>query len=625
MQWLKRFIRKIDNRLFGVFSRSRRKLLRIYPVNIFRERSEKYIKENNLSKAQNVLIRGLKYYPNSYYLNKMMAITYIKLGEDEESNPYWNLIIEKHYQKASEEDYLNAINAKILQDDIRQETIILERGLKLYPNSIPLLEIASERYLKQKDYKNVINVLSALFVLENYNPKMDMYIHLSKSYFKEGHTYRALYICQLGNKQFPRDMKMLKHSIQVYLLSKKWEDASKLINYLMEDLKVQLTDKEKMLFGMSYQLNGEKKLAESFYESVYDKGLSDSENIIQHEELEIFDNGETCIKFYKRNTKTDKVIITFDSLRMTSKRPSFAFKLLSEQNVDIIAVQKRKPKTYHQDLSLEDFLGAVEPLVKGYSERISYGFSLGAYCAIYYTGVLNCTILALAPRLSVHPVYGRDAEKGKMPFHHNLHLVKCPDVRPIIVYDPKDKLDHPFVHNEVLKAYPNAHLVRIHYGGHSMAPHLLRMGLLKEFILDVIESNGVPVYNRKKKVKSANYYRLLSRRCLQRGKIRWAQVLSDRAYALLPTDPLVVKLKVDVLKKDKKYYEAEECLHDAIADNPKQLAYRLSLIDIFILQKKLLKADVELIKTQDLFGKKKSILSRYESLENAYNVEVNNE
>lgn len=622
---VKKFIKKIDSRLFGALSRTRRKLLRIYPINVFKEQSEKFIEEKNFYKARSVIKRGLKYYPNSYYLNKYMAITYTELGIEKESIPYWDLIIDKHCNKATEKDFIDAINAKMIQNDIRRELVILENGLRRYPRSIQLMEVAYDKYLKKKDYKSIINVLVVLFALDDYDPSVDMYISLSEAYLKENYSSRAEYICKVAIKEHPNNMKLIKHCIQIYIQLLKWDNALNLINNLKENFEEHLTFKEEMLYGMIYQLNGNKRLADSIYKDILRESLTDSEQTVYHEELLIFDNGETSIKFYKRNTKTDKVIITFDSLRMTNKRPSFAFKLLSEQNVDIIAVQKYKPKTYHQDLSLRDFLEAVEVLVKGYSKRISYGFSLGAYCAIYYTGVLDCTILALAPRLSVHPVYGRAVEKGKMPFHHNLQLKKCPDVRPIIVYDPKDKLDRPFVNNEVLKAYPNAHLVKIPYGGHSMAPHLLRMGMLKEFILKVINSNEIPTYDRRKKVKSANYHRLLGRRCLQRNKIRWAGTLADRAYELLPDDPLVVKLKIDVLKKEKNYFKAEKYLQKAIANKPKKIDYRLSLIDIFILQGNLLKADLELKKTRDLFGKKHSILSKYKFVEKAYNEVIKSE
>lgn len=41
--------------------------------------------------------------------------------------------------------------------------------------------------------------------------------------------------------------------------------------------------------------------------------------------------------------------------------------------------------------------------MESYRDKIAYGFSLGAYGALYYTSPVNCRILALSPRLSIHP------------------------------------------------------------------------------------------------------------------------------------------------------------------------------------------------------------------------------
>src|SRR5699024_6121341 len=275
------------------------------------------------------------------------------------------------------------------------------------------------------------------------------------------------------------------------------------------------------------------------------------------------------------------------------KNPSFGFKLLLKQGVDVIALRKKKKKTYHQDLSQEEFVNVVNVLAESYKDKIAYGFSLGAYSALYYASNLNCRILALAPRLSIHPVYGKEGSIPKHEFKHNISNNYNEQISPIIVYDPKDRLDNTYVQNELIQKFPNAYLVKVPYGGHGMAPHLLRMGILKEFILSVIDEE-IPKYDRKLKSKSPNYCRLLGRTCLRHNKIVWADYLSKRSIRLLPTDKYGIKFRVDVLKTLNQYDEAIALAKKSVKLVPKSLDVRIILIDLYIITEDLITAEKEL-------------------------------
>src|SRR5699024_6912071 len=302
--------------------------------------------------------------------------------------------------------------------------------------------------------------------------------------------------------------------------------------------------------------------------------------------------------------------------------PSFAYKLLSRQNIDIIAVQKRQKKKYHQDLSLETFVDVVGNLVKNYQYKYSYGFSLGAYSALYYCSVLDFTILALAPRLSIHPIYGRKKEIGSVPFLHRLKLKPNNNIKPIIVYDPKDKVDSTYVEKEVLGAIPNAHLIKATYGGHGIAPHLLRMGFLKEFILNVILEDKNPDYEQEKRSLSANYCRLLGNKCLKRNKVNGANKFAERAYELLPENSRVIMFRTDVYIKMKMLAAAEALLQDSIKLKPKNISFRMKLVDVFILQGELIFADRELKIAEDIFGSKPQIVNKNRKLEKAIQMAI---
>src|SRR5699024_3073764 len=181
----------------------------------------------------------------------------------------------------------------------------------------------------------------------------------------------------------------------------------------------------------------------------------------EYRKIILYDNGKSRIEFYKNLKRTNKVVLTFDSLNMVWENPSFGFKLLLRQGVDVIALRKKKKKIYHQDLSQEDYIEAVSVLADGYQDKIAYGFSLGAYSALYYATNLNCRVLALAPRLSIHPIYGKGKNRvSKHEFKHNISNNYNDQINPIIVYDPKDKLDSTYVKKELVQKFPNARLIK---------------------------------------------------------------------------------------------------------------------------------------------------------------------
>lgn len=612
---LKNLIKKIDQRTFNILSRLKRFVSRIHSIEYYVEKGNHLLDVNDLVKTNKVLDKGLKYYKNSYDLNQLKANVEMQGGNKKKANYYWNIVIKKHAKRASEEDFIQASESLFSDKKSKQGVTVFEKGLKYYPTSVELLKVATLQYVRSKQWVKVKDTLSLLFISETYSLSVNDFINLSYAYYIEDQGVKAEYIIQCGIQEHKNSSALLLFYLDLCIWLKQWDKASNLIKYHTTHFNIEYSDEQLSMFGMVFQLVGDIDKANYFYESKQ-KGIQN--NSFSHEKITLYDNGDTRIDFYKRNTNPGKVIITFDSINMTWNNPSFGFKLLSEQNIDIIAVQKREKGTYLQDLTLENFLDAIQVLVKGYPIRIAYGFSLGAYAALYYTASLECRILALAPRLSIHPVYGRKHLIGVSPFFHDLKLRRNSNIKPIIVYDPKNKIDYNFIHNEAVKAYPKASLVKVPYGGHSMAPHLLRMGLLRQFILTVIDREQVPVYDRKRKVRSANYYRILGLECLKRNKVHWAKDLADRAYDLLPDEPFVVNFKIDTLMRLKEYEAAEECMHIAMKTKPNRLSYRMTIVDIYIAQGNLIKAEKELEHATLKFGNIAEIESKNNKLQKEY-------
>lgn len=610
-----KLIKKADQKFFRLIPKLRKTILPIRPVDYFIQKYETYMSAGKSQKGLQVVNNGLKYYSGNLHLNKIKATIETRNGNKQIAKRHWQIIIKKHAQDLMYNDFIKvAENLWYLRED-KAAMKVLKKGLYYHPNSIDLLKLISKKHIEKKDWEQVINYMAKLFSYDKYKPEVDDYIELSKAYYKRNKIERAEYILQKGIEENENSRKLLISYVEYAISLYKWELASKLITHLAEIHTLELEVEQKMIYGMTYQLAGKKEKADNIYNDILINPSERIESQFSHQKITIFDNGESRIDFYKCNTKTDKAIITFDSINMTWNNLPFGYKLLSKQNIDIIAVQKRKPKTYQQDLSLEEFLKAVKPLANTYSTLISYGFSLGAYSALYYTGNLDCQILALSPRLSIHPIYGKKSLIGKIPFYDNLRLSRNEDISPIIVYDPKNTMDNAYVNNEVLIAYPDAQLVKIPYTGHRMGPNLLQMGLLKEFILTVIHEDKTPVYNRKAKVHSASYYRHLGIECLKRGKITWATAIINRAYELLPGDINIVKLKVEMLIIEGKYKEAEDTLHRNLESKPNRLSSRIALIDFYIEQKELLKADRILNESRPFFKNSNQYLRKQIEIE----------
>src|SRR5699024_3912185 len=261
----------------------------------------------------------------------------------------------------------------------------------------------------------------------------------------------------------------------------------------------------------------------------------------------------------------------------------------------------KKKKTYQQDLSQEDFVSTTRVVSNKYQDKVAYGFSLGACSALYYSSLINCRILSIAPRLSIHPIYDRKNYISKYKFLDNKSLPYNSKISPIVVYDPKNKVDNNYIKSEIVRQYPNTILIEVKYGGHGMAPHLLRVGQLKEFVEDVLNKK-TPKYNKKLRVKSNIYFRRLGAECLKHNKLHWALDLINKSLTLLSDDLYTVKLKKDILIKLCKEDEAITFIKKIINEYPHHIRYRVLFIETCIEFYKIDLAREELTNSINKFG-----------------------
>lgn len=599
--FIKEFLRNLkfmSDNLFGVYY--------IYKGKSIENKGDK-------EQAYLVYLRGISRFPLNFLLNRNLAELEMLNRSWSESVQYWNVLF-KFDRFLKQNDYLKFSEALQNNDQLEKSFNILVKGNAKFPKFTPIINKLAHICLERNNWDLAVKLFKEFIELSKETPSFHDYIALFQGYKNLKKISEAMGLLNEIKIIYPNKSNEIRQLlISLLVENKDWSSAiSEIKNLKYRNAKDDLENLIKL--SMLYKVIGDFKNAKATFDNL----LENHKDTLKKDEkgyrkLIVYDNGESRIEFYKTLKNTDSLMITFDSINMEWQNPSFAFKLLMRQDLDIIAIRKREKKTYQQDLQQQDFLNVVEPMIKGYRDKMAYGFSLGAYNALYFASLINCRILAFSPRLSIHPKFGRTKIIPKYTMKHNLSLPYNKDIEPIIVYDPKNALDNKYIKGGVLPFFPNAKLIKIPYGGHGIAPHLLKMGVLKKYVISFI-NNKTPYYDRKLKIKSNIYFRNLGSECLKHNKLKWALNLAEISLGMLSSDLNAIKLKLKALKRLNKYQEVCEFAKYSIGLVPNNLDLRLYLIDAYIELNQFENAKNEIKYVTKSFGQKKNVLKRQKIL-----------
>lgn len=489
---------------------------------------------------------------------------------------------------------------------------ILTQSYDYHRNNYEINELLRTIAISKKDWHNAAIYLNNLLYV---NPSLDKYLELAVCYSKINLKERHNNCIQKIIEQYPKEIKELKAYIKELIREKSWNLVQSTYNLMIKNA-VNLTSEDWINLSMISQINGDYNLADNALSNVIENFQDNPPfNEDGYKKIILYDNGESRIEFYKKNQHVDQVVVLFDSINMHWNNAPFSYKYLKRKNIDMIAVRKRQKGTYQQDLLQEDFIKVTEVIANKYNDKVAYGYSLGAYNVLYYASLLNCRIYSLAPRLSIHPVYGRTQIKFKQKFKDKKSLPYNDEISPIIVYDPKNKIDKKYVQNEIQKQFPKAKIIKIKYGGHAMAHHLLRTGQLKQFV-DSLLQGSIPTYDEGLRIHSSIYFRRLADECFAHNKYKWALNLVNRSLDLVHNDINTSKIKVKILIKTQQYNAAIDFIKGLINDYPKLLRYRILLINTYIKFDDFTQARKEWIKAVEFFGSRQSLRSVKKLLDN---------
>lgn len=223
----------------------------------------------------------------------------------------------------------------------------------------------------------------------------------------------------------------------------------------------------------------------------------------------LYATSESVITYHAPERGSEILIITFDPQGCDISERGFGTDFILKQGFEHIFVSHRF-MSHYQGLSLDEFFEAVKHKIIG-KKVFTYGASLGGYCAIYYAGVINAKAISIAPRNSAHPsIMGIDQyfqqTFGHIVFRHSLWLsAPLSEHDPLVIYDPKQKIDKFFLNDYIVKSYPDTVTIEAPYAGHQVAEALLEVGKLKEFFASSINGNHFSIELNE---KNSSYYNL---------------------------------------------------------------------------------------------------------------------
>jgi len=250
----------------------------------------------------------------------------------------------------------------------------------------------------------------------------------------------------------------------------------------------------------------------------------------------IFDNGITTISYCPTgDAASEAVIVTFAEMGPVDvERPGFGEMFLNKRGYDVISVQKRR-ENWYQDLSIDDLRQSVSEILPRYKSVFTYGSSMGGYAALYFASAVGGRALSFSPRHhSYYALVGMHAYANEFePNHLPLRDVADPDGQHLILVDPLQPIDGPYVLREVVPSFPKSQILNLRYTDHPSTFVLAHGGVLQNFVVDFIE--GRPIDERKLRNcrgKSPQYLHTLAKSCFRKGRTATAMALCQRSLSI---------------------------------------------------------------------------------------------
>lgn len=269
-----------------------------------------------------------------------------------------------------------------------------------------------------------------------------------------------------------------------------------------------------------------------FYKNNYDKVsysldfyIDNTKTLVDLKKETIIDSSGFKIDYY--DIGSEKTFIVFNAARSRKNHTPFGLNYLIKNKFNVISCLQNDNQ--YQELSFEDFKKYVQPLVKEHQVYL-YGSSLGGYCAIYYSGAVNGTVIAGAPRNSSHPLI---LERLKSKAYYDSHEFKHVgfDENPLtdrniyVFYDPYVNTDHFFINHFLKTTFTNLKLFECDHAGHEVLMHLNETKQLHQIIMSITKNKDPKVID----IDSSYIYLGKSKYFLGKKDYKMSRIFSKKA------------------------------------------------------------------------------------------------
>lgn len=422
-------------------------------------------------------------------------------------------------------------------------------AMDCFPEALSLASEYAETSIAKGDWSQAIKRLKSLREMSGESPEWDeAIIRLSDLYVTLGQPGEALRILAGASRTRPGSLMLRMAMARVLILepgglgnAEPWRELANAAELPDADDRTRVAVVSACVAGLRLTGNGGE--AGALFEKYHRADDPAWEEVLPlgYARLLVFHNGPTRMEYHaklfsipdRKAAVPERLSITFDPMKQAWDKEPFAFKPLCPKDTDFLCVRKRDYGDFHQDFSRPDFLKTALPIAGLYRDKVAFGQSLGAYCALYYASwIPGCRILASAPRNPLNPKYARGKYVSHDLFRHEYDMPLNPGSSPVVVYDSKNEEDGGYVERSLSKSFPNATFIRYPYCGHSITRYLLDVGLLKSSTLDFFEGRPFPVFDRRLRGNSSEYLRNVAKISYVRGRPRWAEAMLRRALEL---------------------------------------------------------------------------------------------
>lgn len=288
----------------------------------------------------------------------------------------------------------------------------------------------------------------------------------------------------------------------------------------------------------------------------------------------LYSSPESTITYHSPPKGSKKLVITFDPYGCDLSEKGFGSDFVLTCGFEHIFVSHKK-NSHYQGLSLEDFYDAVKDKIKD-KKVFTYGCSLGGYCAAYYAGIINAQAICISPRNSAHPsIVESDPHFHKLfsgvRYKHNIELAPpFSELQPIVIYDPKQRIDKTFLESLILSKYPGTKIIEAPFASHQVAEALLEVGQLKEFFLSSVYGSEPDIDINH---NNSSYYNWESGYSYAaEGDFESALTSFVKANYIRPSDEKILKI-ISILRKSKKHTQVDKEIFNKIVEEVEASSY----------------------------------------------------